>query len=146
MSIRLGFCAGLILLATACSPIVRTHGYAPIQSDLDLLLVGADTKADVESTIGRAADTGTFDSDDWYYVESVVRTFLFFAPETVERRVVEFSFDENETLTAINEYGLEDGQVVNLETRVTPTDGRRTGILQRLFGNVGAIAPPLPGS
>ena len=146
MSIRLGFIAGFLILLSGCAPTLHTHGYVPVQSDLDLILVGADSKASVEETIGRAADTGTFDSDAWYYVETVVKDFLFFAPEVTERRVMEFEFDSNDTLVAINEYGLEDGRVINLQTRVTPTDGRRTGVLQRLFGNIGAIAPPLPGN
>jgi len=146
MSIRLGCIAGVLSLLLGCAPIERTHGYVPIQSDLDLLLIGADTKGSVEETIGRAADTGTFESDAWYYVESTVKTFLYFEPEVVERRVMEFEFDSNDVLTAINQYGLEDGRVINLQTRVTPTDGRRTSVLQNLFGNIGAIAPPLPGS
>jgi len=137
---------GLLILLVGCAPILRTHGYVPSQSDLDLILVGADTKASVEETVGRAADTGTFESDAWYYVESTVKTFLYFEPEVVERRVMEFEFDGDEVLTAINQYGLEDGRVVNLQTRVTPTDGRRTSVLQNLFGNIGAIAPPLPGT
>lgn len=146
MSIRLGFIAGLLILITGCAPIMRSHGYVPDQSDLELILVGADTKASIEETIGRAADTGAFDGDTWYYVESTVKDFLFFAPEVVERRVLELEFDSNDVLTAMNEYGLEDGRVVNLQTRVTPTDGRRTNILNRLFGNIGAVTPPLPGS
>ena len=146
MSIRLGCVAAVLILIAGCAPIMRTHGYVPAQDDLDLLLVGADTKASVEETVGRAANTGTFESDAWYYVESTVKTFLYFEPEVVERRVMEFEFDDNEVLTAINQYGLEDGRVINLQTRVTPTDGRRTNVLQNLFGNIGAIAPPLPGS
>ncbi len=146
MSIRLGCVAAVLILIAGCAPTLRTHGYVPVQSDLDLILVGADSKASVEDTIGRAADTGTFDSDAWYYVETIVKEFMFFAPEVTERRVMEFEFDRNDTLTAINEYGLEDGRVINLQTRVTPTDGRRTSVLRRLFSNIGAIAPPLPGS
>ncbi len=134
------------MLIAGCAPILRTHGYVPVQDDLDLLLVGADTKSSVEETIGRAADTGTFESDAWYYIETTVRTFLYLEPKVVERRVLEFSFDGDDVLTAINEYGLEDGQVINLQTRVTPTDGRRTSVLRSLFSNVGAVTPPLPGS
>ncbi len=146
MSIRLGIITGLLFLVASCAPIMRTHGYVPIQSDVDALLIGADTKESVEETVGRAADTGTFDSDAWYYVESTVRNFLFFAPKVVERRVMEFEFGNDGVLTAINEYGLEDGRVINLQTRVTPTDGRRTSILRRLFGNIGVVTPPLPGN
>ena len=146
MSIRLGQFAALMIFLTACEPIVRTHGYVPSQDDLDQVFVGSDTKGSVEETIGRAADTGTFESDAWYYVESTVETFLYFEPKVVERRVLEVQFDDNDVLTAINRYGLEDGRIINLQTRVTPTDGRRTSVLRNLFSNVGAITPPLPGT
>jgi len=57
-----GFIAGFLILLSGCAPTLHTHGYVPVQSDLDLILVGADSKASVEETIGRAADTGTFEN------------------------------------------------------------------------------------
>lgn len=145
MSIRL--LAGALLVGglVACSPIMSVHGYVPNKSDLDLLAVGADTKASVEETIGRPSDTGVLENGAWYYVESTVRTFLYLEPNVVSRRVMVLDFDQNDVLTNISEFGLEDGRVINLQTRITPTDRRRTGILSALLGNVGAIAPPLPG-
>lgn len=140
--------AGILLVAgvVACAPIMRVHGYVPLQTDLELLAVGADTKASVEETVGRPSDTGVLETGAWYYVESTVRTFLYLEPTVVERRVMVLDFDANDVLTGVSEFGLENGQVINLQTRITPTDRRRTGILSALLGNVGAIAPPIPSN
>ena len=37
------------------------------------------------------------------------------------------------------EYGMEDGRVIDLETRTTPTLGRELTILEQLLGNLGTI-------
>lgn len=145
MSIKLSFVLAFLVI-TACAPIMRVHGYVPNQADLDSLAVGADTKSSVEDILGHPSDTGVLDSDAWYYVESTVKSFLYYEPEVVERRVLVLDFDENDVLRDIAEFGLEDGRVVNLQSRVTPIDGRRTSVLNRLFRNVGAVTPPLPGN
>lgn len=142
--LRLAALAGLVALTASCAPMVRTHGYVPYQEDLDALIVGADTKGIVEETIGRPQDVGLSDDETWYYVENTVSTLAFFAPEVTERTVLALDFDGDGVLSSINRYGLEDGRVIDLVTRVTPTDRRRRSILNQIFGNVGAVVPPLP--
>lgn len=132
------------LVLTACAPILRVHGFVPLQEDLDQITPGIDTKASIEDTLGRPSDTGTLDGDAWYYVESTVRTFLFYAPEVVARRVMVLDFDTDGVLSNISEFGLDKGRVVNLQSRTTPIDGRRSSILNNLFRNIGAVTPPLP--
>jgi hypothetical protein len=41
----------------------------------------------------------------------------------------------------VNRYGLEDGRVIDLATRTTPTFGRELTVLQQLFGNIGNFDP-----
>jgi outer membrane protein assembly factor BamE (lipoprotein component of BamABCDE complex) len=133
--------AGVIaaVLAVGCSPVVRNHGYAPPPEELAELRVGLDTRATVQSKIGRPAGTGIFTDDGWYYVSSRVEHLTYHAPEVVDRRVVALLFDQNDVLASVNEYGLEDGRVVDLETRTTPTHGRQLTILEQAFGNIGVI-------
>jgi hypothetical protein len=38
-------------------------------------------------------------------------------------------------------YGLEDGQIIDFNTRKTPTRGRDFTILQQLFQNLGRFTP-----
>ena len=135
----------LILAATACAPIIRTHGYVPARSDIEALIPGVDTKNTIADTIGRPSDTGLRDGRSWYYVSNTVSNYLFLDPEVLDRTVLALDFDDDGVLEAVNQYGLEDGQVIELTTRVTPTDRRRRNILDQLFGNIGSITPPLPG-
>jgi len=144
MSIKVSLVSAFLLL-TACAPIMRVHGYVPVEADLQSLAVGADTKASVEDLLGRPSDTGVLEGNSWYYVETTVKTLMFLEPEVIARRVLVLDFDRNNILREVGEFGLEDGRMVNLQSRVTPIDGRRSSILQNLFQNVGAITPPLPG-
>ena len=135
-----------LVAVTACAPIVRQHGYVPTMGDRDALVVGADTKLTVEDTVGRPSDTGLRDGDSWYYVENTISTFLFFEPEVTDRTVLALDFDADGILQNISEFGLEEGRVVELTTRVTPTDRRRRNVLSNIFGNIGGFGNvPLPG-
>lgn len=136
---------GIVLASIAsCAPVMRVHGYVPTRSDLDQIVVGADTKLSIEEIAGQPSDTGLRDENAWYYVSSTVRNFMFLEPKVVERTVLAFDFDNDGVLTAISEYGLDDGRVIDLETRVTPTDRRRAGILSVLFGNLGGPTLAVP--
>jgi outer membrane protein assembly factor BamE (lipoprotein component of BamABCDE complex) len=129
----------LAALAAGCSPTISNHGYTPLPEELAELQVGLDTRASVQSKIGRPAGTGIFTDNGWYYVSNRVEHLTYHAPEVVDRRVVELIFDQNETLASVTEYGLEDGRVIDLETKTTPTYGRQLTILEQAFGNICGI-------
>jgi outer membrane protein assembly factor BamE (lipoprotein component of BamABCDE complex) len=131
--------AALVTLAGGCSPVVRNHGYTPLPEELAELQVGLDTRYSVQSKIGRPAGTGIFTDNGWYYVSNKVERLTYHAPEVVDRRVVELLFDQNDVLASVTEYGLEDGRVIDLETKTTPTYGRQLTILEQAFGNIGVI-------
>lgn len=144
MSIRQAGIGLFLISLMGCSPITRDHGFVPFEDDMAAIVVGADTKLSVEEIVGRPSDTGLTEASSWYYVSSTIRTIAFLEPEVVERRVVVFDFDNNDVLQEVSEFGIENGRVINLQTRVTPTDARRLNLLQRLLGNIGAVTPPLP--
>jgi outer membrane protein assembly factor BamE (lipoprotein component of BamABCDE complex) len=129
----------LAALASGCSPTVRNHGYTPLPEELAELQVGLDTRFSVQSKIGRPGGTGIFTDNGWYYVSNKVERLTYHAPEVVDRKVVELLFDQNDVLASITEYGLEDGRVIDLETKTTPTYGRQLTILEQAFGNIGVI-------
>jgi outer membrane protein assembly factor BamE (lipoprotein component of BamABCDE complex) len=56
-----------------------------------------------------------------------------------DRRVIAITFDQNDVVASVNRYGLEDGRVVDLETRTTPTYGQQLTIIQQILGNVGSL-------
>ncbi|MEM6489362.1 MAG: outer membrane protein assembly factor BamE [Pseudomonadota bacterium] len=132
--------AGLAALAVgACSPVVSTHGYAPPEERIASITVGADTRGSVRRKIGRPGTSGTFTEDGWYYVSTTIERRAFYAPEVVDRRIIAISFDGSDRVVAVDRFGLEDGRIIDLETRTTPTFGRQLTVLQQILGNIGSL-------
>ncbi|MEM6438582.1 MAG: outer membrane protein assembly factor BamE [Pseudomonadota bacterium] len=129
----------LVLALAACEPIVRTHGYTPTDSQLDAVQPGLDTAQTVSAKIGRPSTGGVIRDDTWFYVSSRTETLAYNAPEVVERRVIAVRFDGDGVVDAVDRFGLEDGRVINLVTRATPTFGRELTVLQQIFGNLGNV-------
>ena len=136
---------GLVLAAllgsalAGCEPIRRTHGYAPDDTLLQQVAVGQDTRDTVAEKIGRPITSSAFDDEGWYYVSSTMEWETYHAPEVVERRIVAVRFDENDVVTDVSTYGVEDGRIIDLATNTTPTYGRELTILQQVLGNIGRI-------
>ncbi len=129
---------GAVLAATmllaACQPTVLHHGYLPRKGDLEQLREGM-SKTEVEALLGSPSTTATIDSvnDSYYYISSTTRQTAFLRPQEVDRRVLAIRFDRNGLVKSFALYGLEDGQVVNINDRETPAAGKELGILQSLF-------------
>ena len=137
--------AGLILAAmvagglSGCAAEGKNHGYAPDDELLAEITAGTDTRGSVRRKIGRPSTTGVFTETGWYYVATTVEHYLYYEPKVSGRRVVAVQFGENDVVTEVNVYGLDDGRIVDLQTRTTPTHGRELTVLQQLFGNLGVL-------
>jgi outer membrane protein assembly factor BamE (lipoprotein component of BamABCDE complex) len=123
----------------ACTPIVRNHGYVPLEEDLALLTVGVDTRETVAATVGAPGASGVIDSGGYYYVRSRWETVAWRAPKEVERQLVAVSFDEDGVVENIERFGLEDGRVVPLSRRVTRTTIRNISFIRQLLGSFGRL-------
>ena len=126
-----------LALTVACEPVRRTHGYAPRPAQLAEVTIGSDSKPVVAGKIGRPTTLGAFDTDDWYYITRSTESRAFLEPKLVSQEVVVVGFSDNGVAESVDRYGVEDGRVVNLVTRTTPTRGKRLTFLQQLLGNVG---------
>ena len=138
--------AGLVLAAiiggglSGCAAEVKNHGYAPDDALLAEITAGTDTRGSVRRKIGRPSTTGVFTESGWYYVATTVEHYLYYQPKVTDRRVVAVQFDADDVVAAVNVYGLEDGRIIDLQTRTTPTHGRELTILQQLLGNLGSLS------
>lgn len=131
-------CAAAALALGACGePRYAVQGYAPRSDELQRLTMGEDTTATVRRKLGEPTILGTFESGTWYYVSTVTEQRTYHLPEPIDRTVVQLAFNDAGVLESVNRYGLEDGRVVDLETRTTPTFGRELTLVQQLLGNVG---------
>jgi outer membrane protein assembly factor BamE (lipoprotein component of BamABCDE complex) len=134
---------GLILAAllpvalAACAQSINVRGNLPEAEDLSKINPGVHSREDVASLLGSPSTISTFQDNKWYYIGQKTTQFAFFAPEVLERKIVEISFDPAGMVAGSKIYTLEDGQEIDPVDRVTPTEGRELTILQQLLGNIG---------
>lgn len=134
-------CAGVALiffglLAAGCAPTVQVHGYVPSEADLSRIRPGFDDTGSVEKILGRPSSNGILRDSAWYYVQSRVESYTYHAPRVIDRKVIAIDFNQKGVVTDIKRYGLQDGRVIDLETRTTGTGGREMSIVEQLFGNL----------
>ncbi len=106
-----------------------------------LVVIGVDTRESLAATLGRPSAAGIMADSGWYYVESRWRHYGARAPEEIQREVVAVSFDAGGVVTNIERFGLEDGRVVRLSSRLTATAIREVSFLRQLYRNFGRFNP-----
>ena len=138
---------GSVVVAAACTPIIKKHGYIPPPEDLAEIKVGVDTRDTVAENIGAPSSSGVVRDSDYYYVSSRIRHYGPKRPEVISRELVAISFDQRGVVRNIERFGLEDGVVVVLDRRVTDSSVQNKGFLRQLLGNIGNFNPAnIPGA
>jgi outer membrane protein assembly factor BamE (lipoprotein component of BamABCDE complex) len=143
---------GSALIAAAligCAPIRDVRGYVPDQERLNEIKVGQDTRDTVQQKLGTPSSSATFGDPTWYYISTEQERYAFFKPDVTKREIVAIQFGDDGKVVELRNYGIEDGQVVALVDRETPSRGRELSFLQQIFGNIGgpatSVSPSGPG-
>ena len=127
------------VLAGACTPIDRFHGYTPSEQELSELQVGASTRDSVVEQFGPPTSKGALDNGAYYYVSSQFRHVGAFAPQEVNRQVLAISFTPQGVVSDVARYTLKDGRVVALDRRVTDDGINDVTVLSQLLNSLGRI-------
>lgn len=154
-------CVALLMASspalTGCAyfvaPVTAQRGYIVNETDLKKLKIGQTSREQVQEYMGSPSTGSVINNEAWYYITSKTETFLFFPPEEVDRTVIAVYFNKQNIVDDISYYGLQDGEVINLQTRTTPTRGKELTVLGQLFSNLGRFnkkdapnkAVPQPG-
>ena len=128
----------LALGLVACSATFNNHGYFPPPEDLAQVNIGDSRDAVIEA-IGRPGSAGIMRDEAWFYTAYRVRNYAYRAPEITERQILAVSFDGRGRVSNIEEFGLEDGQIVQLSRRVTTSSVREISFLAQILSNFGRI-------
>jgi len=130
-----------ILSVSACSAVYRNHGYVPSEAELAEIKVGVDTRDSVAESVGAPSSSGVLSDGGYYYVTTKLRHYGPRKPQVVSRELVAISFDPSGVVRNIERYGMQDGQVVAFERRVTSSSVENKTFLRQLLGNLGNFNP-----
>lgn len=137
--------ASVLLAAStaACiSPIQDFHGYAADDVQPTAIQPGTDTRASVLAQLGSPSTESVFDENTWFYISTVRERFAYFIPKTKDRTITAIRFDEDDAVAEVLDYDETHGRVINYSSRETATRGRELGLLEQIFGTIGAVALP----
>ena len=134
-------------LLAACSPTVDHRGYVAKPGAFDQINNGM-ARTQVEAILGSPSTTASVNlqGDSYYYITSVTESRAFLTPRETSREVIAIRFDKNEQVVSFAQYGLEDGRIININSRETPVAGSDLSIVQQLFRGIPGARPALPGS
>lgn len=129
--------AGLAL--SGCVGETLHRGYIPSESGLQQVQVGA-PREQVLLALGTPSTTADFGGEAFYYISQVTnRPVAFLNARVVDQTVLAVYFDESGQVSNVAQYGLEDGKVIDLVSRTTPTGGRDLSFLSQLLGAAGNL-------
>tara|TARA_R110000782_G_scaffold78293_5_gene156074 strand:+ start:64886 stop:65428 length:543 start_codon:yes stop_codon:yes gene_type:complete len=144
---RMRFKSAPLILALSCAALalsgctrIRTHqGYLVDNLLVDSIQPGIDNRASVEGTLGRPTFVSQFGNQDWYYVSRDMKQLAFANPAPKAQTVLRVRFDAAGNVAAIDKTGLEQVADISPKDGKTPTLGRDRGLLDEIFGNIGAV-------
>ena len=119
---------------TSCttSEIIQ-NGYVADEQTLALAPVGS-SREQVLLSLGTPSATAILDSEVFYYIsQKRKRAVAFMKPTLVEQRVLAVYFNKEGTVDRLANYSIEDGRVVDMISRTTPTGGVELTFLMRLL-------------
>jgi outer membrane protein assembly factor BamE (lipoprotein component of BamABCDE complex) len=125
---------------TACTARIDTQGYIPDEDLIAQVQIGVAGPAEVAELLGTPPSSRIFSVDEsmtWYYIMRRTKTESFFDEEVLEQRVLAVEFDESGVVKGFRNYTLADGRQIEPVDRVTATRGKKLGLLEQMFGNLG---------
>ena len=142
VALNTGAAIGLVALAGGCASIRDHRGYVADRALTDAIQPGVDNRISVERTLGRPTLVSQFGRQDWYYVSINTRQRPFTRPRTVDEQVLRVRFDTHDNVASVDRAGREHVARLSPEGDKTPTLGRDRGLIEDLFGNIGAVGAP----
>ncbi len=153
---RLALAGIAAALVTGCTATRDFHGYVPDQAFPEDVKPDVDTRSTVLARLGTPSTTSMFDATSqavsqtgkeklWVYMSSTRELLTFYYPKVVQRSIIAIQFDDEDVVSDVLIYDVDDGKVVDYSSRVTPTRGRELGILEQLFGTLGSLRNQIPG-
>lgn len=125
--------AAIVTSGCASTEEVINNGFVADEQTLALAPVGA-SREQVLISLGSPSATATFDNEVFYYIsQKRERKFEFMKPTLVSQSVLAIYFDKNGNVAKKANYTMQDGKVVDMLSRTTPTGGTELTFLQRIL-------------
>lgn len=129
-----------LALAAGCESRQNLRGSLPPPEQVALVTPGVHGREDVRTLLGAPSVISTFDENIWYYIGKRTSQWAFFDRNIIEQQVVIVRFAPEGPVQQISRLDKSAGRDVEIVERETPSAGRKLGLLEQLFGNIGRFS------
>lgn len=126
-----------VLLLSACSPMIDSHGPVLDPDKTAMLKPGETSYTEVLQLMGSPTFRTAFDTETWLYIQSKQERMAFFKPTEFEREILVLTFDKNGTLAATDKKTLADGRDISPSPEKTSLGAQELSALEQIIGNIG---------
>jgi outer membrane protein assembly factor BamE (lipoprotein component of BamABCDE complex) len=134
MKVGIALITANLVLSGCTTEKVLSNGPNLDETQMQLVPVGS-SRDQVLLALGTPSTTGTFDNEVFYYIsQKRTRRYAYQKLKLIDQRVVAIYFDDQNVVSQVADYRLQDGKVFDFISRTTPTGGRDITLLSRLFG------------
>ena len=127
------FCLGFL---AGCGERISEHGHVINQAEMDTIIIGQTSRADIIGMLGRPSFQGAFDSRKIYYASQIMELPVAGINKTKSRVIYAFSFDAKNNLQEIVLIDEKSGlNVAHIDSK-TPTPGDTFGVVEQVFSNL----------
>lgn len=127
----------LLVFITGCSSIKGYRGYIFDPELAGAIRADVDTKESVQTMMGNPTMRPTFDDNNWYYYSKSTERWAFFKERVIDMDILAISFDDEDYVSEVRIYSVEDNQIIDPVSKRTVTHGKDENFFAELFGNVG---------
>jgi outer membrane protein assembly factor BamE (lipoprotein component of BamABCDE complex) len=130
--------AALSVTLYGCSGFThsRTQGYSIPQSALTQIRVGQSEDL-VIAVLGSPQTKSNFTAESaFYYIETKIEETAFGLKTIKSRTVLAIYFDRNKRVKDKAVYALEDGKLITIETRRTPSFGEDQSFIEAMIASI----------
>jgi outer membrane protein assembly factor BamE (lipoprotein component of BamABCDE complex) len=131
------FALATALALAGCIGETLHRGYIVPDMALQQVQPGA-PREQVLIALGTPSTIADFDGEVFYYISQVTnRPVAFMSNRVIDQQVLAIYFGQDSQVEEIRRYGLEDGRIIDLVSRITPTGGKDFFFLSQIFSVAG---------
>ena len=127
----------VFLTLGGCVGQYRNHGYLPPEELINALQIGKETKKEIVAKLGAPATGLALKDNTFYYVRTRIHNRGYLGPKENSREVLALSFDKSGVLRNVERFGLEKGQLIVLEHKITEGVRSNQNIVRQIFSSIG---------
>ena len=130
----------VVIIATlamaACESTIAPHGHSVDSSDLDKIVPGETTRADLLAILGKPSFDGAFDSGKVYYLSDIMIEPPGGRKRISARSMIIISLDETDFVSGIEVRDESSGNTIAYLDEKSPTPGDNFGVAEQIFSTL----------